>query len=92
VLAALPVIPFVYLVVIRDGKKNRVLVKSLLPALLLFVPWLARNVLLSGYLLYPLSATAFFHVDWTVPAHVAKLDYIYARYSPTARLPRPAAS
>jgi len=38
------------------------------------VPWLARNVLISGYLLYPFPALDLFRVDWKIPAASAVLD------------------
>lgn len=38
------------------------------------VPWLARTVILSGYLLYPFPALDLFDVDWKIPAAEAALD------------------
>ncbi|MEN4012978.1 MAG: hypothetical protein ROW48_13165 [Bellilinea sp.] len=37
----------------------------------LLLPWLARNVVLSGYLIYPLPALDLFLVDWKIPAAIA---------------------
>lgn len=37
-------------------------------------PWLARTVLLSGYLLYPFPALDLFDVDWKMNAAAAALD------------------
>lgn len=37
-------------------------------------PWLARTVLISGYLLYPFPALDLFGVDWKIPAASATLD------------------
>ncbi len=34
---------------------------------LILVPWLIRNVILSGYLLYPFPAIDLFSVDWKIP-------------------------
>jgi hypothetical protein len=42
--------------------------------LLLAVPWLARNVVLSGYLVYPLPALDWFDVDWKVPLAAARAE------------------
>ncbi|WP_445479329.1 LIC_10190 family membrane protein [Larkinella soli] len=36
--------------------------------LCLVVPWLVRNVILSGYLLYPYPALDLFSFDWKIPA------------------------
>lgn len=41
---------------------------------LVIVPWLARNVIISGYLLYPFPALDLFSVDWKIPAQAAALD------------------
>ena len=38
------------------------------------VPWLARSVFLSGYLLYPFPALDLFDVDWKINAAAAALD------------------
>ncbi|MDE6915171.1 MAG: hypothetical protein K2P39_00010 [Lachnospiraceae bacterium] len=38
------------------------------------VPWLARTVLISGYLLYPFPALDLFDVDWKIDAAKAALD------------------
>jgi hypothetical protein len=40
-------------------------------AALLFVPWLIRNIILSGYLLYP-STLISFPVKWKIPAAMAE--------------------
>ncbi|WP_165699298.1 LIC_10190 family membrane protein [Hymenobacter jejuensis] len=37
-------------------------------------PWLARSVVLSGYLIYPLPALDVFAVDWKVPATYARME------------------
>lgn len=37
-------------------------------------PWLARTILLSGYLLYPFPSLDLFDVDWKIPAADAALD------------------
>ncbi len=36
----------------------------------IMLPWLIRNVVLTGYLIYPLSAVDWFHFDWKVPRDV----------------------
>ncbi len=53
---------------------------------LVAVPWLARNIILSGYLVYPFAAIDLFNVDWKIPAvYVTQMaDAITA----WARLPR----
>lgn len=43
--------------------------------LLLALPWLARNVVLSGYLVYPLPAVDWFAVDWKLPVAYARMEH-----------------
>lgn len=52
---------------------------SVLILLLLIAPWLVRNVILSGYLIYPLSQIDLFSFDWKIPSRIAILqnEYIY---------------
>ena len=38
------------------------------------LPWLARNLLLSGYLIYPLTVTSLPRLDWMIPPQVVKDD------------------
>ena len=47
---------------------------------LIATPWLIRNVVVSGYLIYPLYQIDLFSFDWQVPQEVAikQKDYIFA--------------
>lgn len=62
---------------IRLRKKQQVL-KLLTLSFLLVIPFLARNVMLSGYPFYPARAFDLFQVDWKVDALVidSLLDFI----------------
>jgi len=42
--------------------------------LLIMVPYLARNVILSGYLIYPYASVDLFDVDWKMSSSVAEDD------------------
>jgi hypothetical protein len=42
--------------------------------LFVLVPWLARSVLLSGYLLYPVHTLDLINVDWKIPLDVARKE------------------
>lgn len=46
-------------------------------ALLILIPWFIRNVVVSGYLLYPLYQLDFFSFDWKVPVDVAIKEKAY---------------
>ncbi len=56
-------------------KKTLLLLKILPVALLLYLPWLGRNIIMSGYLIYPFPYLDFFHPDWKVPRDVLMVDY-----------------
>ncbi|SDY20176.1 LIC_10190 family membrane protein [Hymenobacter psychrophilus] len=47
---------------------------------LVALPWLGRNVVLSGYPVYPLAPWAALPLDWTVPATQAVADLLEIRY------------
>lgn len=79
---ALLVIPFIYFFVIKKGKRATLVIKCIALACLIFVPWLIRNFLLSGYLLYPVPRTNLFNADWAVPHDVIQLDYLFSKYGP----------
>lgn len=44
---------------------------------LLILPWFVRNVILTGYLVYPVHHFDLFDVDWKVPAIMAENNYLY---------------
>ena len=51
-------------------------------ALLLYIPWLGRNYIMSGYLVYPFPYLDLFHPDWKAPPDVMKLDIFYINVVP----------
>lgn len=53
---------------------------------LILTPWLARNVVLSGYLVYPEAGLDLFAVDWKIPAQTAENEKITIQA--WARIPR----
>lgn len=56
------------------GEKWKNLALVLLWMLLVLTPYFARNVLLSGYLIYPLAHTGWFSVPWKVPYDLTLSD------------------
>lgn len=54
-------------------KAWRVIIKDLVCGIIIILPWFIRNVIISGYLIYPYSGIDIFTVDWKMPA--ALLDY-----------------
>ena len=55
-------------------RKWRDIVLYLMMGVVTITPWLARTVLLSGYLLYPFPALDLFDVDWKMNVTAAALD------------------
>jgi hypothetical protein len=66
-LATLPLLLLVILLLIkyRPGVKNIVLMLS--ASAIIVIPWLIRNVILTGWLVYPLPSVNLFSFDWQVP-------------------------
>ena len=68
-LSSLLIIGFAVLILIehlRRGKTRQVLILGVIGGLIL-LPWLIRSVLLSGYLVFPISQIDLFAVDWKMP-------------------------
>jgi hypothetical protein len=68
--SALPILLLPALIVLRWLKQKRYKpIVALFPvAFLIVAPWLVRNIILSGYLLFPFEKLDLFSVDWKVPA------------------------
>lgn len=60
-------------ILIRNKQWGRIICNVLL-GLFVSVPWLIRNVVISGYLLYPYPQVDLFDVDWKMPASVGTYD------------------
>ena len=65
------IIPLVYLIKNHNWKR---IGSYVLCGFLLVLPWLIRNVLISGYLIYPMTSLDVFPVDWKMPAEVVNFD------------------
>ncbi len=48
--------------------------KYISAGVLIVLPWLIRNVLISGYLVYPYPELDLFHVDWKMPGYTLLFD------------------
>ncbi|MBW8688110.1 LIC_10190 family membrane protein [Chitinophaga rhizophila] len=53
-------------------------------AVVIVLPWIIRNVILTGYLLFPIALPDFFQLDWAVPVSVIRATtkdiHIFAFY------------
>ncbi len=56
-------------------KKIRAFITCIITGAVIILPYLIRNIKLSGWLLYPSTAFGIFDVDWRVPRDIAVYDY-----------------
>ena len=83
-LSLLPLLLFIPLLFffVPDLKQIKWLAWVVFFAVLIWLPWLFRNFIMSGYFIYPATYTGIFNVDWKAPEEIAKLDYVYIKYGP----------
>lgn len=53
------------------NRQYKLLISYFILGCIIILPWLARNIIISGYLIYPLTAIDIFDVDWKVPIKYA---------------------
>ena len=76
---------------LRKGKAKQAMGMTI-PSLLILIPWFARNILVSGYLVFPFSRIDVFNVAWKIPIeHVSWHENAVKAYavSNTADLNQP---
>lgn len=59
-----------------QGKKWRELASFIILGTVAVLPFLIRNIILSGYLVYPFPSLDIFSFDWKMPASIAKQDQV----------------
>ncbi|MEE3471066.1 MAG: hypothetical protein VZR24_10435 [Butyrivibrio hungatei] len=70
-LVVLAILPFILLV---KKKMTKETFSFIVIGFLSFLPYLVRNVIISGWILYPAEAIDLFNVVWKVPAEYMKFD------------------
>lgn len=80
--ALLLALPYLFFTLPQAQKRLSLLFKLALFALLIYLPWIGRNYILSGYLVFPFSATGWFHPDWKVPRDVITMEINYIKIVP----------
>jgi hypothetical protein len=68
------VLPVLYILVPKKDKGWSVLLKFFVLSLLLYVPWLIRNYIMSGYLVFPFPFLDVFHPDWKAPQSLLQME------------------
>ena len=63
--------PAIYL--LRE-KKWKIILAFITIGFIIIIPFLIRNVIISGYLVYPYSSIDIFNVDWKMPASQVEFD------------------
>ena len=81
--AAVVLLALYPLAILIKEKKPALILRFLFAGFLAFLPFLLRNVLISGWLLYPVKSLDLFAVDWKVPA--AYLEHDSAQISVWAK-------
>lgn len=61
-------------VVLVKGRNYRGIASFTGWGILIILPYLIRNVIISGWLVYPFTAVDFFNVDWKIPKQLADYD------------------
>lgn len=73
------------LIYLIKHKKSRIVAFLLTTSLLIIVFWCIRNVIITGYLVYPLYQIDLFSFDWKMPATTLELQkvhiYNWAKYT-----------
>jgi hypothetical protein len=75
-LSAFPILILPAYFLIRTVFSGRKIHPALLLAMsgMIFIPWLARSVILSGYLIYPITWIDLFKPDWKMPSFFVQLN------------------
>lgn len=66
-LSAAPILILATWIWLQYLRKPLILAKMAGIAVVILLPWLARNVVLSGYLIYPFPVIDWLRVDWKIP-------------------------
>lgn len=75
---------YAFVALLRAGERRAAWTQAALAAIVL-LPWLARSVILSGYLVFPYSRLDLFTFDWKIPA--SYVDSVREGVIGWARLP-----
>ena len=75
-LSVLPIVIFSVVLILKNLKKATVKIKLVLFSLsiLILAPWVTRNVILTGYLVYPVSSIDVFNFDWKIPKEKVEIQ------------------
>ena len=72
--AMLLALPYLFFILPKTQRTAGLIFQAALTGILIYLPWLARNYILSGYFVFPFSLTGILHPDWKVPLDVVKME------------------
>lgn len=75
-LSAVPVLLLAAWIGLRNSKNHAAVWKMAGVAGLILLPWMARNIILSGYLIYPFPGVDWFNFDWKIPQEIARSEVL----------------
>lgn len=68
ILAVYPAIAFI------KEKRWNIIIIDLISGMIILFPWIIRNIIISGYLIYPYTVIDLFQVDWKMPRSLVDYD------------------
>ena len=81
-LSAIGLLPLAALLFIEIKWKKHLLMLTTFGTVVILCPWLIRNYILTGYLIYPASFTGIFSPDWKVPFEILNFDRLLINNGP----------
>jgi hypothetical protein len=81
-LSAIGLLPLAVLLFVELKWKKNLLIVVALGTFVIICPWLIRNYILTGYLIYPASFTGIFSPDWKVPIEILNFDRLLINNGP----------
>jgi hypothetical protein len=76
---ALPVLLLIFFLLPYRERGGGLLLKMTGLACLIYIPWLIRNYIMTGHLVFPFAGLDFFNPDWKVPDSLMRLEYFNIR-------------
>lgn len=79
-LNTIPILLLILYVLLHQPKRSFNVIVFV--GILIFIPWFARGIFISGYPLFPSTYFDFFNVDWKLPAAVAEAEKTHITMAP----------
>jgi hypothetical protein len=83
----LATLPFLFFLLPPEERKPGLWLKMAALGLAIYIPWIARNYVMSGYLVFPVAFLGLFHPDWQVPVNMAHYYTTITRHTMDVVIP-----